>query len=251
MIWRDELVDYLNSILKSNKYSDYCPNGLQVAGTSVIRNLVTAVSANQAAIQEAIACRADALLVHHGYFWKGEDPCLTHLKQARIKLLLQHDINLIAYHLPLDEHPELGNNMQLARVLGLNVQGQLHEVGQSVSTWYGYVQPVTGSLLAEHIERQLQRKPFYVEGSVPVIKTVAWCTGAAQDFIHVAIKHKCDAFITGEVSERTVDIARESGIHFYAAGHYATERYGVAALGAQVAQHFGLSHQFIEIYNPI
>lgn len=252
MMLRADLLSYLKTLLVPEQYRDYCPNGLQVSGKKEVYHIISGVSANQALIEEAISHKADLLLVHHGYFWKGEDPCIVGLKHSRLKLLLEHNINLVAYHLPLDAHLELGNNMQLARVLGFIPEGQLSSGEQPALTWHGKLQhAMTGFALSEHIEKALSRKPLYIEGNAEQIETVAWCTGAAQDFIETAVAHGCDAFITGEVSERTVDIARETGIHFYAAGHYATERYGIQALGEHLAQQFDIVHQFIEIENPV
>lgn len=252
MVTRADLIHYLQTLLTPEIFSDYCPNGLQVEGRHQIKRMVSGVSANSALIEEAIRYKADLILVHHGYFWKGENPCITGLKCNRLKLLLAHELNLIAYHLPLDAHIELGNNMQLARVLGFIPEGQLSSGEQPALTWHGrLVQAQTGFALAQHITKQLAREPLYIEGESEYIETVAWCTGAAQDFIQTAVDYGCDAFITGEVSERTVDIARETGIHFYAAGHYATERYGIQALGDHLAKQFSLDHQFIEIENPV
>lgn len=252
MVARTDLTHYLQTLLTPECYNDYCPNGLQVAGRDEIKRIISGVSANQALIEEAIRCKADLILVHHGYFWKGEDPCVVGLKHNRLKLLLAHELNMIAYHLPLDGHMELGNNVQLARVLGFIPEGQLSSGESPALTWHGKLEHAqTGFALAQHINKQLSRDPLYIEGKSEYIETVAWCTGAAQDFIQTAVDHGCDAFITGEVSERTVDIARETGIHFYAAGHYATERYGIQALGEHVAEQFSVHHQFLEIENPV
>jgi dinuclear metal center YbgI/SA1388 family protein len=252
MILRGDILNHLDSLMTPAAYKDYCPNGLQVEGKEEIRTIISGVSANQALIEEAISHKADMVLVHHGYFWKGENPCIIDLKHKRIKLLLEHNINLIAYHLPLDGHPDLGNNVQLARVLGFVPEGQLSSGETPALTWYGKLDNVmTGFTLSEHIEKKLLRRPLYIEGDSEQIETVAWCTGAAQDFIETAVAQGVDAFITGEVSERTVDIARETGIHFYSAGHYATERYGIQALGEHLADQFGLKHRFIDIENPV
>ncbi len=252
MISRSDLLNYLNTLLAPEQFQDYCPNGLQVAGTDNITKIVSGVSANLALIEEAVSCKADLLLVHHGFFWKGEDPCIVGMKYNRLKLLLAHNMNLVAYHLPLDAHIDFGNNVELARVLGFVPEGQLSSGEVPALTWYGKLEEsLTGFALAEHIEKKLLHKPLYIEGRRDYINKVAWCTGAAQDFIQTAVAHDCDAYITGEVSERTVDIAREAGIHFYAAGHYATERYGIQALGAHLAEQFSLTHRFIEIENPV
>ena len=252
MVTRDELNHYLNNLLQPHRVKDYCPNGLQIAGKHEIRTLVTGVTANQELIDNACFLKADALLVHHGFFWRGEDPCITGYKYNPIKPLIQHDINLFAFHLPLDMHNEFGNNVSLARVLNIIPKGQIELGDPPHLVWHGVLaQPCSGAQLSDHIEQQLQRKPLYIAGKSNVIKTIAWCTGAANDYIHLAADFGCDAFLSGEVSERTVDIARESGLHFYAAGHYATERYGVQALGRLLAEHFDLTHHFVEIDNPV
>lgn len=251
MIERDILMTYFDELLTPNGFQDYCPNGLQVSGKAKIEKIVTGVSANQALIDAAIKDRADLLLVHHGFFWKGEDPCVVGMKQQRLKKLLAHDINLVAYHLPLDAHQTLGNNVQLARVLDIVPEGQISLGEVPALTWYGNCEkPLPGEAFADLITERLQRQPLHIPGKASKIKTIAWCTGGAQDYIYAAINCGADAFLTGEASERTVDIARENGLHFYAAGHFATERYGVQALGAAVAEQFDLSHQFIEIDNP-
>lgn len=250
MITTHELIQYLDQLLNPQLFKDYCPNGWQVAGRAEIKKLVTGVSANQALIEQAAENKADALLVHHGFFWNGENPCVVGLKYSRLSKLIEHRINLIAYHLPLDAHAELGNNIQLAKLL--NIIPNTEIVNPLNLVREGKLQnPMSGEQFAKHIEMQLARVPFYIPGRSEKIHSIAWCTGGAQDFIQQAIDLKVDAYLTGEVSERTVSIARESGIHFYAAGHHATERYGVKALGIHLAQRFGLEHQFIDINNPV
>ncbi len=252
MIARTTLINYLNELLTPQNFQDYCPNGLQVAGNTEIKKIICGVSANQALINAAVKAKADLLLVHHGFFWKGEDPCVVGMKQCRLKTLLAHDINLVAYHLPLDAHPTLGNNVELARVLDLNPEGQISLGEVPALTWYGHCRhPQSGEAFAKHITECLKRAPLHIPGKASKIKTIAWCTGGAQDYIYAAINKGADAFITGEASERTVDIARENGIHFYAAGHYATERYGVQALGQALVKQFNLSYEFIDIDNPV
>ncbi len=252
MIPRISLVDYLKELLHPEQFSDYCPNGLQVVGKAQVSTIVTGVSACQSLLNAACQHNADLVLVHHGYFWKGEDPCITGVKYNRLKTLIENDINLIAYHLPLDAHPEFGNNVQLARVLNFIPEGQVSSGETPALTWYGKLEnSMTGHGVAEHIKRHLGRKPLYIEGQSERIERVAWCTGAAQDFIDIAIAHGVDAFITGEVSERTVHTARESGMHFYAAGHHATERYGIKALGEHLAAKFDVDCRFIDIDNPV
>ena len=249
---RAALVQYLDAFLSVDQFTDFCPNGLQISGRDTIHHLVTGVTANLALIDAAIERNADALLVHHGFFWRGEDPCIVGLKYERIRRLIQHDISLFAYHLPLDAHSAVGNNVQLATELGLRVQGPLTDGHVPPLTLRGaFDQPLSGQQLETQLKQAVGRAPLYIEGRSEEIRTVAWCTGAAQDYIVVAVEAGCDAYITGEVSERTVDIARESGIHFYAAGHYATEQFGVQALGNQLADQFNLTHTFIPVPNPV
>lgn len=245
------LLAALNQYLAADRISDYCPNGLQVEGRPHIRKLITGVTASQALIDAAIERNADAILVHHGYFWKGENPVLTGMKQRRIKSLLQHDLNLLAYHLPLDIHPEVGNNVQLARRLGLAVTGPLEPNNpDSVGLIGTLPAPLSSAEFARTIDLALQRKPLVIDAGKQ-IKTVAWCTGAAQGYIEHAIRAGVDAFITGEISEHSTHSALENGISYFAAGHHATERYGVQALGAWIAEHFGIEHEFVECPNPV
>ncbi|MCK4743070.1 MAG: Nif3-like dinuclear metal center hexameric protein [Sulfuriflexus sp.] len=245
---RQEIITYLETLLDVGGYRDYCPNGLQVEGRNEITHIVSGVTASQALIEAAIEQGADALLVHHGYFWKGESPTITGIKRQRIQRLLESDINLLAYHLPLDGHAELGNNVQLARVLELNIEGI---TGDSGLLYHGSLkQACDGDDFAAHIESCLGRSPQHIPADRS-IKRVAWCTGGAQSYIEEAAELGVDAFITGEISEQTVHIAREMGIHFYAAGHHATERYGVQALGTHLSAEFGLKHTFIDIDNPV
>ncbi len=248
MIQRDELLQYFSSLLTPEKFQDYCPNGLQVEGKSAIKTLITGVTACQALLEQAVIQGADAILVHHGYFWRGETPTIVGMKQRRLKTLLQHDINLFAYHLPLDAHPEVGNNAQLAQQLGLTI---IPQASQTL-LWLGVTaMPMTVADFTQHLTQVLSRPPLHIAASQALIHKVAWCTGAAQDEIEAAKSLGADAFISGEISERTVHAARELEIHYFAAGHHATERYGVQALGAQVAQQFGLVHTFIDIDNVV
>jgi dinuclear metal center YbgI/SA1388 family protein len=252
MVQLRELISYCDDLLEMDRFRDYCPNGLQVEGKQQINKIVTGVTASQALIDAAIEADADALLVHHGYFWKGEDARVVGLKKQRIASLLNADISLIAYHLPLDAHPVYGNNVQLAQLLDISVEGRLQEGTDPAIGLYGRLnQPMSGKAFANHIAKVLQRTPLHIETMAQEISTVAWCTGAAQGYIEQAVELGVDAYITGEVSESTVHIARETGIHFYAAGHHATERYGVKALGEHLAADFGLDQQFIDIDNPV
>lgn len=245
----NELLDYTGQLLQPTQFQDYCPNGLQVAGKPMVSKVVTGVTASMALLEASQAAGADAILVHHGYFWRGEDACIRGIKKARLKFLLAHDINLLAYHLPLDAHAEYGNNIQLGQHLGL----------QGISLGSGQSMLATGDLpllqaLADfclEIERRLGRAPQVIGDMGREIRRVAWCTGAAQGFFEQAIALGVDAYISGEVSEPTVHLARESGVAYIAAGHHATERYGVQALGAELARRFGLEHQFIDIDNPV
>ncbi|NHI00584.1 MULTISPECIES: Nif3-like dinuclear metal center hexameric protein [Oceanimonas] len=247
-----ELEQLLNRQLNVDAIKDYCPNGLQVEGRTQVRHIVTGVTASQALIERAIELGADALLVHHGYFWKGESQPVRGIKRRRLKALLEHDINLYAYHLPLDIAPELGNNAQLARLLDIAVTGPL-EPGNplSVAMQGELGTPVSGAELANRIEQRLGRSVLHVgEGGPQSIRRVGWCTGGGQGYIDLAAAQGMDAFISGEVSEQTVHSAREQGIHFFAAGHHATERYGVKALGEWLTQAHGIQVDFVDIDNP-
>ena len=244
-----QIVDYTGQLLDISRFRDYCPNGLQVEGRSDIKKLVTGVTASQELLQAAVDEGADAILVHHGYFWRNESPQITGIKRKRVGLLLQNDINLLAYHLPLDAHPELGNNAQLGRRLGFQIDGWFGE--QCVAAYGNLPQPLALSELAENIQSALGRAPLIVAGHSKAIKRIAWCSGAAQDYFAEAISFGVDAFLTGEISEQTVHLARESGVSFISAGHHATERYGVQALGEHLGQRFGLQHQFIDVDNPV
>lgn len=252
MVKLAELIAYLDELLEPQRFRDYCPNGLQIEGKPTIKKIVAGVTASQALIDEAIRLEADAILVHHGYFWRGENPCLVGMKQQRIRKLLQHNMSLIAYHLPLDAHPIYGNNVQLARVLEIDIE-RPHEVAQTPNLlWTGNLSHATsGQAFAAKINACLDRKPLYIADTDKPINRVGWCTGAAQDFIENALAHKIDAYITGEISERTVHIARENDIHLYAAGHHATERYGVQALAEHLEHYFGVQQHYVEIENPV
>jgi len=246
-----DLVAALDDLLAPPLFDDYCPNGLQVEGRSEVATLVTGVTASQALLDAAVEAGADAVLVHHGYFWKGEDPTVRGMKRRRLATLLTHDLSLIAYHLPLDAHPTLGNNARLATVLGLEITGDLERgVPRSVGFTGRLTQPMAGTAFADHIARALGRPPLHVPGAAQEITTIAWCTGGAQHHIEQAAAMGVDAYLTGEVSEPTVHVARETGLHFYAAGHHATERYGAQAVGNHLASTHGLDHRFIDIDNP-
>ena len=248
---REQLTRYLDQLLDASRFRDYCPNGLQVEGCGEVRRIVAGVTASQALVDAAIARSADALLVHHGWFWRGEDGRVNGWRKARLQALLQHDINLIGYHLPLDGHPELGNNAQLAKRLGWQVDGRF---GEQELGWYGRtIAPTTLADLAQTISTQLQRAPLVIDGGDPdrLVDRVAWCSGGAQSYFEQAIALGVDAFLTGEISEQNVHLARESGVAYLAAGHHATERYGVQALAAHLADRFGLDCEYVEIDNPV
>ena len=247
-----ELELELKEVLRPEQFKDYCPNGLQVEGRKEISKLVTGVTACQELITAAVEAGADALLVHHGYFWRGEDQSISGIKKARIEALLKHDVSLFAYHLPLDVHREFGNNVQLAKILGIEIDGELGKQNNHPIGLVGTISEDTDfESLKALIADKLDRQPLAIEGNSKPIRSIAWCTGAAQNYIELAVAAGVDAYITGEVSEPTVHIARESGIHFFSAGHHATERYGVQAIGAHLAAKFDLDHQFIDIDNPV
>ena len=245
----NELEIYLNQLLDVAHIHDYCPNGLQVEGRSEVRKLISGVTASFDLLQAAVAAGADAVLVHHGYFWRGENQCLTGMKRRRIALLMEHDVSLLAYHLPLDAHLELGNNTQLGRRLGFIETGRFGE--QCIAVQGTLPQTMALKDLGINIEHLLSRKPLVIGDEAKPVQRIAWCTGAAQDYFDEAIRLDVDAFVTGEISEQIVHAARESGVAFIAAGHHATERYGVQALGEHVAQKFGIAHQFIDVDNPV
>lgn len=246
---RDELENHLNLLLDISRFHDYCPNGLQVEGRDRIQTLISGVTASLDLLQAAAVAKADAILVHHGYFWRGEDMRITGMKSRRIALLMQHRINLFAYHLPLDAHPHLGNNALLGKKLGLIETGRFGE--QDIAARGELSHATTLGAFAEKISRTLLRKPAIIGDPGKSIRQIAWCTGAAQGYFETAIQQGVDAYITGEISEQNVHAARESGVAFIAAGHHATERYGVQAVGDHIAQKFGILHQFIDIENPV
>ncbi|HHJ14766.1 MAG TPA: Nif3-like dinuclear metal center hexameric protein [Gammaproteobacteria bacterium] len=253
MLTTQELVNYCGELLDVDRFCDYCPNGLQVEGRSEVRRIISGVSASQALIEAAVETGADLLLVHHGYFWKGENATVTGPKRTRLKTLLTHDINLLVYHLPLDAHPQLGNNAVLGRDLGLEVRARFADRpgGPELACEGCLDAPVAPDELAGRLSRVLGRDPLRVGDGPAAIRRVGWCTGAAQSYLEAAARHGLDAFISGEISESTVHLAREYGIHYFAAGHHATERGGPRALGEHLAQRFGLSHQFVDIANPV
>ena len=246
---REELTEYLDQLLEAQRFSDYCPNGMQVEGRREVRRVLTGVTACQSLLERAVDENVDAILVHHGYFWKDETATLTGVKKKRIATLLQADINLYAYHLPLDAHPQLGNNAQLALKLGWQFQGNFGE--QSLG-WLG--EPNAGASVGsiyEDLEKELHRAPLLIGESEKPVRKIAWCTGGAQSWFEQAIASGADAFITGEVSEPVVHLARETGVAYLAAGHHATERYGVMALAEHLHDNCVLDAFFADVDNPV
>lgn len=248
---RDELEKYLAQTLDITRFRDYCPNGLQVEGCAQVKKLVTGVTASLALIEAAVAVEADAIVVHHGYFWRGEDARVIGSKRKRLKLLLAHDINLFAYHLPLDMHPELGNNAQLGSRLGLIPDARFGEDGLG---WLGSASDralKSVGDLALIIEARLGRAPLVIGDPSQPLGRIGWCTGAAQNLLGDAIAAGATTYLSGEISEPTVHLARETGVAYIACGHHATERYGVQALGIRLAEQFGIQQHFIDIDNPV
>jgi dinuclear metal center YbgI/SA1388 family protein len=244
-----ELARLLDTELNAAAFKDYCPNGLQVEAARSIKKIVTGVTASAAFIAAAIEAKADALIVHHGLMWKGDDGRLVGFRYQRVKQLISHDVALLAYHLPLDAHPVMGNNAQLAARLGLHTCGAVS--GEPLLLLGQLPAALTVRQFGEQIERTLHRAPQLFGSLDKPIQTIGLCTGGAQSFFETAIAAGADAYITGEISEQHVHIARETGVAFIAAGHHATERYGVQALGAWVAQRFGIEHQFIDVDSPV
>jgi dinuclear metal center YbgI/SA1388 family protein len=245
------LLEEAERFLGAARIADYCPNGLQVEGRPQVRRIVSGVTASQALLDAAVEADADVVLVHHGYFWKGENPCVVGMKQRRLKTLLNNDISLLAYHLPLDLHPQVGNNVQLAEQLGITVEGPLDPDNAKVVGLVGSLdEPMSARDFARRVQEVLNREPLLVEGS-QMIRRIGWCTGGGQGYIDQAIAAGVDLYLTGEASEQTVHSARENDISFIAAGHHATERYGVQALGEYLAKRFALEHLFIDCPNPV
>ncbi|AOB29501.1 metal-binding protein [Bordetella sp. H567] len=251
-----ELAAWLDQTLQPGRFRDYAPNGLQVEGKASIGHIIAGVTASEALLRTAIDRGADAVLVHHGWFWKNEDPRVRGPRRTRLALALGHDLNLFAYHLPLDAHPQLGNNAQLARVLGLvpdlDAAGQPRTCGPDSLVWLGSAPGIDdfGQLAARAAQR-LGRQPQAIGDPQRPIRRVAWCTGGAQGMLADAVDAGVDAYITGEISEPTVHLSRETGVAFLAAGHHATERYGVQALGQAIADRFGIRVDFVDIDNPV
>lgn len=250
MIQRDILLNTFDSLLDAQRFKDYCPNGLQVEGRKDVARIVSGVTASLAFLQAAIDAKADAVLVHHGLFWRGYDGRVTGWMRQRLALVLANNLNVFAYHLPMDAHPELGNNAQLGRVLGLIATGRFGEqqlacIGTPQSGAFS-----DADALAQHIEVALGRPATLVRGRAGPVSRIAWCTGGAQSYFEAAIEQGADAFITGEISEPQAHYARECGVSYIACGHHASERFGAPAVAAHVAAQFGLAHAFIDIDNP-
>lgn len=245
-----DLIGYCDQHLEPELFMDYCPNGLQVDAGSQVQRLVTGVTASLELIEAAAAWRADAILVHHGYFWNGEPAPLIGMKGRRIRTLFARGISLVAYHLPLDAHPHWGNNIQLAKRLEIVAATPME--GEQRLIWQGELTaPLLPADFAQRISDCLGRAPLLVVGGDHPVRRVAWCTGGAQKYIERIVDTSVDAYLTGEAAESTVHIARECGVHFYAAGHHATERFGVQALGEALAAYFDIEHRFIDIENPV
>ena len=244
-----ELEHYTRQLLDTSRFQDYCPNGLQIEGKAEVRKIVTGVTASLALLEAAVAADADAILVHHGYFWKNEAAPIVGVKHRRIKLLLDHGISLFAFHLPLDGHPQLGNNVQLGKRLGFEVDEWIGD--QGLIAVGRLTAPAALKIVEKRVTEALGRLPLVIGDPEKTIARVAWCSGGAQGYLEQAAAQGVDAYLTGEASEHNVHFAREAGIAFISAGHHATERYGIQALGDHLAAQFGLDHRFIDIPNPV
>lgn len=244
-----ELVEHLDTYLEAARFKDYCPNGLQVEGRPHVARLLTGVTACQALLDYAVAHHFDAVLVHHGYFWRNESPRITGLRRRRLGTLIHHDISLLAYHLPLDAHPECGNNAQMAQRFGWQPRGHF---GDEDLGWLGEAPaPIRLDALAHQLAQSYGRWPLVIGDEERTIRTLAWCSGGAQGWFEAAIDAGADAFITGEISEPCTHLARESGVAFLACGHHATERDGIRALGEHLRQHYGIAVEFLDVDNPV
>lgn len=245
----DSLREHLDTLLEVTSFKDYCPNGLQVEGRGLVRRILCGVTASQALVDRAVEGGYDALLVHHGYFWRGEDGRITGIRKRRLAALLKADVSLFAYHLPLDAHPELGNNAQLGKLMNWSGDGRF---GDQNLGWIGRsVQPEVAASVADRLETVLERKPMLIGNGDRMVRRVAWCTGGAQGYFEEAIAAGADLYVSGEISEQTVHLARESGVAYIAAGHHATERYGARALAEHLRQVLNLEADFIDLDNPV
>ena len=244
-----ELQTHLDELLEIGRFKDYCPNGLQVEGRAEVRRVLCGVTASQELVDRAVSGGFDAIFVHHGYFWRGEDGRVVGIRKRRLKALLTHDISLFAYHLPLDAHAELGNNAQLGKLLGWSPEGRF---GEQEIGWVGHTAQVeSAAQVARSLTARLGREPLLVGDAERLVRRVAWCTGGAQGYFELAIAAGADLYVTGEISEQTVHLARESGVPFIAAGHHATERYGARALAHYLHERFGLDAEFVDLENPV
>ena len=243
------LVAAMSAELQAASFKDYCPNGLQVEGRSEVATMMTAVTASQNAVDAAVAAGVELLLVHHGYFWRGEAAPVVGMKRRRLQALLTADINLVAYHLPLDAHPLLGNNARLGLMMGVVESSYLAETDRALGMQGLLAKPVATAAFRKQLMQLLGRDVIHV-GPSGRLRKIAWCTGAGQRFIEDAAAAGADAFVSGEISEPTAHSARELGIQYFAAGHHATERYGVQALGQWLAERYGLAWEFFDDDNP-
>ena len=244
-----ELQAHLDELLEVGRFRDYSPNGLQVEGRPQVQRVLCGVTASQALLDHAVEGSFDAVLVHHGYFWRGEDGRITGIRKRRLASLLRHDISLLAYHLPLDAHAELGNNAQLGRLLGWSEEGRF---GEQDIGWIGRPEhPCPAGHIARSLAARLGREPLLVGDAARPVRRVAWCTGGAQGYFEQAIAAGADLYVSGEISEQTVHLARESGVAYIAAGHHATERYGVHALAQYLVRRFAIDAQFVDLDNPV
>ena len=247
-----ELEKFINDYLKTSEFRDYCPNGIQVEGRTEVRKIVTGVSATQKLIDYAVSVNADAVLVHHGIFWKGDPQALRSFRKKRVETLIKNDINLFAYHLPLDAHPEIGNNVLLAENLGITIDGACDSGEKHPMVLKGHFSaPLSLADLIARVDHNLAHKSFAIGDGGDIIENVAWCTGSAYDFIELAAQNGADVFISGEIAERTVHTAEELGIDYIAAGHHCTEVFGIKKLGELLAGRFGLEVDFVNFPNNI
>ncbi|MCP4487206.1 MAG: Nif3-like dinuclear metal center hexameric protein [Gammaproteobacteria bacterium] len=248
-MYLSQVCEFCDEYLKISEFNDYCPNGLQVESSDQANHIVAGVTASLALIDAAIELGADTLLVHHGYFWKGESQAIAGFKGRRIRRLIQNNMNLLAYHLPLDAHPEVGNNAQLAKIMGWSVDSRF---GEHDMIFHGLLpEPLSLNELTAELATKLGSEPLSISAGANPVHSLAWCSGGAQSYIEQAAEKGVDAFVSGEVSEKTFHFAREAGIHYIAAGHHATEQYGVQALAAVIAERFGIKQQYIDIANPV
>lgn len=241
------LEEIINKKLSSHQYKDIVPNGLQIEGKPIVKNIITGVTACQALLEKALFYNADAIIVHHGYFWENESRYIHNMQKTRLRTILSNDINLYSWHLPLDIHPKLGNNAQIAKKLNISVQGNI----LPYVCWGTIDEKITGCELANIIKNKFKIIPIHLYENAPLyINRIAWCSGKGQGFIKQAYKFGVDAFLTGEISEETIHISRELGIHFFSLGHHVTEKDGIKSLGIWLYNKYNLNVRFINIDNP-